>query len=148
MFSFTVFSMVSLSVLDLCIPRCAVFSTFGKLVPLIWVAVELVYFFLSFSDLTYLSRHSFVAEVCSVLCSYNHRLYLGEFVPLLDLYCLWLCHPYTPMLHIVCFRFSFLSHCVLGDAVMGLHRFYISQRLRLHLDGHLARFQRCLIQDH
>jgi hypothetical protein len=35
MFSFTVFPMVSLSVLDLCIPRCAVFSTFGKLVPLI-----------------------------------------------------------------------------------------------------------------
>ena len=147
MFSFTVFSMVSLSVLDLCIPRCAVFSTLGKLVPLScsWICCTV---FSLFSDLTYLSRHSLLAEVCSVLCSYNHRPYLGEFVPLLDLYCLWLWHPHTPMLHIVCVRFSFLSRCVLGDAVMGLHRFYISQRLRLLLDDNLAGFQRCLIRDH
>jgi hypothetical protein len=37
----------------------------------------------------------------SVLCSYNHRQYLGECVPLLDLYCLWLCHPHTPILHLI-----------------------------------------------
>jgi hypothetical protein len=136
MFSFTVFSMVSLSVLDLCIPRCAVFSTLGKLVPLNWCTFSSL-----FSDLTYLSRHSLLAEVCSVLCSYNHMPYLGEFVPLLDLYCLWLWHPLTPMLHIVCVRFSFLSRCVLGDAVMGLHRFYISQRLRLSLTVTLLDFK-------